>query len=408
MAVLARAVQARGHRVTLISSADGVSHVEANGFEAVPFGQRLFPAGEWDRRAAIMGAAEGRAVVRHSLELLLDQGQSIVEDLPGLLPKLGMDALVMDQLSYAGESVAQALRIPLGVACNALPLHRESAVPLCMRHWAYNAALWARIRNRLDGAWTLLWGWRMSVFYLQHRRALGLPPPRLSDINDLRPSRVQVAQLPAFLDFPRRRLPRHFHYTGPWVEAEMGRSLEFPWDQLGQQPLIYASLGTLQNRVQRLYEVITTASAGLPALLVLGLGRSGEIPTFPGRPLVVNFAPQRQLLQRAALFVTHAGLNSALESLLAAVPMVALPLAHEQPGIAARLARAGVAVVIRREHLTPERLRAAIALAINDPTLRQCAMNASRRLRDLNGPAQAASLLEGALIPRAAPAGKRS
>ncbi|WLT39734.1 hypothetical protein NON20_10065 [Synechocystis sp. B12] len=66
------------------------------------------------------------------------------------------------------------------------------------------------------------------------------------------------------------------------------------------------------------------------------------MPALPGNPLVVNYAPQLELLQRTALTITHAGLNTTLECLNNAVPMVAIPIANDQPGVAARIAWAGV------------------------------------------------------------------
>ncbi|MGA7216366.1 MAG: hypothetical protein WBX20_19355, partial [Terrimicrobiaceae bacterium] len=41
----------------------------------------------------------------------------------------------------------------------------------------------------------------------------------------------------------------------------------------------------------------------------------GPKRNFAGSPIVVPFAPQLELLRRAALTITHAGLNTALESL---------------------------------------------------------------------------------------------
>jgi zeaxanthin glucosyltransferase len=45
----------------------------------------------------------------------------------------------------------------------------------------------------------------------------------------------------------------------------------------------------------------------------------------PANTIVVRSAPQIDLLKRAALCITHAGLNTTLESLAHGVPMVAIP-----------------------------------------------------------------------------------
>ena len=41
-----------------------------------------------------------------------------------------------------------------------------------------------------------------------------------------------------------------------------------------------------------------------------------------------------ELLQRAALTITNTSLNRTLESLSCGVPMVAIPIANNQPGVA--------------------------------------------------------------------------
>lgn len=87
--------------------------------------------------------------------------------------------------------------------------------------------------------------------------------------------------------------------------------VEFPFDKLNGKPLIYASMGTLQNRLQYVFEYIAEACAELEAQLVISLGGSAVPETLPklhGTPLVVKFAPQLELLQKASLVITHAGL----------------------------------------------------------------------------------------------------
>jgi zeaxanthin glucosyltransferase len=82
---------------------------------------------------------------------------------------------------------------------------------------------------------------------------------------------------------------------------------------------------------------------------------------------VVSFAPQIELLKRATLTVTHAGLNTALESLSQGVPMVAIPVTNDQPGVASRLEWLGVAEVVAPSRLSAKRLEAAIRRVLREP-----------------------------------------
>jgi zeaxanthin glucosyltransferase len=98
------------------------------------------------------------------------------------------------------------------------------------------------------------------------------------------------------------------------------------------RPLIYASMGTLQNGVERVFQVIAEACAGLDAQLVLSLGTGFEnLAPLAGNPIVVGYAPQLELLRRSALTITHGGLNTVLESLSVGVPLVVIPVTNDQP-----------------------------------------------------------------------------
>jgi UDP:flavonoid glycosyltransferase YjiC (YdhE family) len=76
---------------------------------------------------------------------------------------------------------------------------------------------------------------------------------------------------------------------------------------------------------------------------------------------VVSYAPQLELLARARLTLTHAGLNTVLDSLTFGVPLVAIPITYEQPAIARRIRYTGVGETISLGRLNPGRLRDRIA-----------------------------------------------
>jgi UDP:flavonoid glycosyltransferase YjiC (YdhE family) len=50
-----------------------------------------------------------------------------------------------------------------------------------------------------------------------------------------------------YTDFPIPRLPRQFHYAGPFQDNQGREPVPFPWDKFTGKPLIYASMGTLVN-----------------------------------------------------------------------------------------------------------------------------------------------------------------
>ena len=136
--------------------------------------------------------------------------------------------------------------------------------------------------------------------------------------------------------------PSQFHYSGPFHDGFGRSAINFPWDRLTGEPLIYASMGTLQNGVENVFNTIAEAVGTRPGFqLVLSVGPvidPGALKSLPDNTIVVNRAPQLDLLKRSALCITHAGLNTTLESLTQGVPMVAIPVTNDQPGVAARIA----------------------------------------------------------------------
>jgi zeaxanthin glucosyltransferase len=175
------------------------------------------------------------------------------------------------------------------------------------------------------------------------------------------------------------------------------RSIDFPFEQLTGKPLIYASLGTLQNRLQSVFQTIAQACEGLDAQLVISLGcgmNEASIPKFPGSPIVVKYAPQLELLKKASLVITHAGLNTTLESLSQGVPMVAIPISLDQPGVAARIAWTGTGQVVPLSRLSVPKLREAIAQVLAQASYKTNAVKLQQALHEAGGVSRAVDIIE--------------
>ncbi len=57
----------------------------------------------------------------------------------------------------------------------------------------------------------------------------------------------------------------------------------------------------------------------------------------PPNALLVKVAPQLEVLQRAAIMITHGGFNSVKEGIYFGVPMLVFPVIRDHPAIAARV-----------------------------------------------------------------------
>lgn len=113
----------------------------------------------------------------------------------------------------------------------------------------------------------------------------------------------------------------------------------------------------------------------------------------PGSPIVVGFAPQQQLIDKAALVITHAGLNTVMGALSSGVPLVAIPNTSEQPGIAARLKRTEAGEALPVSRLTVRRLRALVSQVLKTDSYKQSAGEMQQAICRAGGISRAADIV---------------
>jgi len=117
----------------------------------------------------------------------------------------------------------------------------------------------------------------------------------------------------------------------------------------------------------------------------------------PGNAIIVNQTPQLELLKRTSVCITHAGLNTVLESLAQGVPQVAIPITFDQPGVAARIAAKKTGVTIPFEKLTSEGLSTLLGEVLNNGVYRENARKFQDAIARTSGLSMAADLVEQAL-----------
>ena len=398
MIALAHSLQRRGHEVVLFGIADVEAAVRAAGLEFHQIGADDYPPGTLKKLDNQLALLRGTTAFRFTLERVRNSARMTLRDGPEAVRSAKVEALLVDEAEFAGN-VAEHLILPWISIALIPPLLRDDRFPPFWLGWAAGQDWVSRWRNRL--AMSLLLRIAASIFrdVNRQRTAWGLKPYKHPE-EQLSPL-AQITQLPEALEFEiLGEKPAGLYYAGPFLDAQWRPAFDFPWHCLDGRPLVYASLGTLQNGSEAIFRTITDACAGLGVQVLISLGGGldpSRLGKLAGDPLVVHFAPQLEILKRAALVITHAGLNTVLESLLEGVPMVAVPLGNDQPGVAARLKARGACVVVSRHRLNQSRLRKAVLLVLNDARYREAAQLLQRTIQQLNGPDRAADLIEEVL-----------
>jgi zeaxanthin glucosyltransferase len=394
MTALATGLRKRGHEVTMFAIPDTEEKIRSRGLNFCAIGEKDWPIGSLDPALRPLGDLSGLPVLKYTVELYRRLMVSVCRDAPGALESLGIDALVTDQTERVSGTIAERLGLPFVTICNAGILNRDNSIPPFFTSWEYKKGLRARLSNQF-GYQAYDWLTRPLQNTLNsYRKQWGLPPHHILD-ESFSPLAQISQQIPGF-DFPRR-LPAHFHYVGPLRDASA--STNFPWEKLEDRPLIYASLGTLQNRKKEIFHCIAEACSGLDAQLVLSHGggmNQEETNQLPGNPLVVPYAPQVELLAKASLCITHAGLNTVLDSLSSGVPMVAIPITHEQLGLAARVKWLGAGDFVHPKILSAPLLREAVNRVLSEPLYTKKARLLQTEIRQAGGVVQAATIIDQA------------
>lgn len=397
---LARGLQQKGYEVVFFNLPDVRPSAEGAGVPFVAFGEEVYPAGALNAVMKKTGELTGPEAMAYYVERMIRLMEASFSDLPERLRAADLDLVVVDQLFPGAATVADHAHLPFISLAAALPVNREETIPPPTLPWLYDPSLAGIARNAQGWAGTLKVFSPLLELINTQRQAWGLPVYTDFFESSFSPL-AQIAQQAPALELPRPQAPSNLHLVGPLRDRERNKDVAFPWDWLDGRPLVYASLGTLQNGLEWVFRAILESCATLDAQTVVVLGRNALAPeTFgelPPNLLLVPYAPQIELLERASLCITHAGMNTALDALAAGVPMVAIPIASEQPGIAARIVCGGYGEMLTLPELNAEALRAKIDQVLTVPKYREAARTAAASIAAMRPMETAVQVVEAVL-----------
>jgi zeaxanthin glucosyltransferase len=390
MTALARQLQARNREVVFLYSSG------AAGLPFVPSPEK----DHFNENRPKVSQMQGEEAVRFSVRAVLAQTETILNSLPAIVQANGVDALVIDTVQFYAELAAMQLGLPYIHVSAAMHFDFSGYTPLSLYGWPHqtNPAALARNREGIANLAKLLESCNADIREYAERVGLKInwedPGSTISPL-------ASISQVPREFDFENAHWPAQFHHTGPFHDGQGREKVDFPWERLTGEPLIYASMGTILNG--RL-DAFRTISAGLAKhkdlQLVLSVGDQVDpehIGSVPKNAIIVRRAPQLELLRQTSVCITHAGLNTVLESLTQGVPQVAIPVAFDQPGVAARIADKKTGVVTSLDKLTADHLSTLLNEVLENSTYRGNASKLQKAIAKANGLSVAADLIEESL-----------
>jgi MGT family glycosyltransferase len=206
------------------------------------------------------------------------------------------------------------------------------------------------------------------------------------------------------------RFGEEYAFVGPAIGPRLDAPA-FPLHELDPgRALIYISLGTVFNDNLGFFHQCIAAFGGGERQVVLSVGRErvlGSLGQIPDNIITRAYVPQLEILERAALFVTHAGVNSVHESLYHSVPLLLVPQQMEQTLVAARVAELGAGLALPRRG-NEATLQAFADRLLREPSFHTKADELSGTLRKAGGVPRAAKVVERAGGGDFQPAGSSS
>jgi MGT family glycosyltransferase len=397
MSALARQLQSRNHDVVMFSPPVGESIARAAALPFVPFAEREFSPDKLGEIVGTVSRLKGEEGLQFTVNAVAALNEVKWSTLPNLLSSTGIDALVVDNYDFYGEIIPMRLGMPYAVVSNALHFDYSGYTPLCVYDWAHENKPEAIKRNRqgVSKFTQMLIGSNAEVIAQAEKAGIKV---NWEDPSSLFSDRTWITQCPREFDFESSHWPDRFHYAGPFHDGKGRLDFPFPWDRLTGEPIVYASMGTVQVGNADLFSVIAAAVSKHKGLqLVLAIGNvlhPEQIGSVPNNAIVVNNAPQLELLKKASVCITHAGFNTVLEALTQGVPQIAIPVTNDQPGVAARIADKKTGKTTSLNGLDASNLSALVNEVCNNPIYRDNSRSIQKAIAKKNGLSVAADLLE--------------
>jgi MGT family glycosyltransferase len=369
---------ARGHQVLYYSTEPFCTKIEATGAIYRSYGN---PSNF--QPPAHQGGLY--SVMAYHMELASQIIPGLLEELKAELP----DFLLIDSMCVWGNLIQQITSVPAITLGSVFLTHDRLITPDKMVDMAYAQASPQVV---LEGIAALNRYFELSQ-QLDHR--YGTRSPNIVEFFCNRQP-LNILFTSRKFHLMGGQFDESYRFVGPSI-ASRTEQANFPFHEIKSGPLIYISLGTIYNDWPEFYRACFEAFAHTPYRVVLASG-DGSAAQGLGNPpanfIVRPSVPQLEILQRADLFITHGGMNSASEALYFGVPLIVLPQHGDQYLVASRTKELGAGLTLHRSEATAENLKQTAARVLSDSRFKTSAMEIAESFKMAGGCKRGADEIE--------------
>ena len=396
---LGLALQARGHRATILTNPFFQELVEAQGLGFVPVGTLD------DARTAI--ADPDLWHPRKGFEVVARRA---------ILPAMSEVYRQIERRAHAGTVVAAS-----GIAFGARLAQERLGVPLATVHlqpgiirslvdqgMAGNVRISASQPMWFKRAFFRLADWLLMDRVLKRplnelRATLSLPPVDRVMHRWLHSPQLVIGFFPEWFAAPQPDWPPNTHLVGFPLWDSGGHDAVPPdvqdFLEAGEPPLVFTpgSAGATMHRYFR-ESVAAARELGMRTMLVTNF--LDQVPTgLPPHVKAFGYLPFSELLPRAALLVYHGGIGTLAQTIKAGIPHLVVPNGHDQFDNGFRIERLGLGRSIPQTRYRAAAVVRAIRRILDDDQGRERCRDYSRRVESDAAVTRAAALIESLAAP---------
>lgn len=320
-------------------------------------------------------------------KLILRATDQLLPFLLDALPREQPDLIIFDSIALWGKMAATQLRVRAAASISHFVMDERHITPRDLLR------MLPQVLPNVPG---------LLVARRRLLRRYGAAYPAASPLFPMR-DRLNIVFTARELQPDTPLIDGTYRFVGPSI-APHTRSEDFPFEALGQEPVVYISLGTVHSTQDEFYRACFAAFADVQARFILSAGRQTDLNALG--PIPANFivrpsVPQLEVLQRAAVFITHGGINSVHEGLYYGVPLILIPQQFEQLLNARSVVARGAGTLLdgrlRHKPIGASMLREALDVVLHESRYRVAAEQLQRSVRATGGYQQAANELQSYL-----------
>lgn len=191
------------------------------------------------------------------------------------------------------------------------------------------------------------------------------------------------------------QFPDNYHFIGPSIahREQSGADIFLYGRENRTRPLVLVSMGATIPCEETFVEKVVAALSpmDLDVVLVADPAMRNE---WPENFFVFGFIPQLKVLEVIDLVICHGGHNTVVETLSKGIPLLAIPMVHDQSYIAGKVVDCGAGLRLKYKRFKSEHLHQAVVELLGNPSYKKAAGDIQQSFRKSGGEKRAAELIE--------------